>query len=315
MSKLVLALALMIAVNASFLSREDATMFKFMKFVQQHSKEYSTVEEFHAKFEVFKHNLRRVDDHETFSPFMDVTEEEFKSFLTLDASKIPENQATAEMYKLQNIYSEVPAEHDWRAKGAVGPVKNQGSCGSCWAFSTIANIEGLYAIKNGKYESFSEQELVDCDTVDHGCNGGLMTNAFTWLKNKGVENDANYPYHGRKETCHFDAGKATYKVTGYKNVSKNEEEILKVLYETGPLSIAVDATDFQTYTKGIKRTCNFRGLNHGVALVGYGEENGVKYWVVRNSWGKGWGEQGYIRLERGKGLCGLNSDISTATIE
>lgn len=314
MNKFILALAIIVAVNASFLAKEDETMFKFMKFVRQHEKEYSSVEEFQTKFEIFQENLNRVEDHETFSPFMDITAEEFQSLLTLDASSIPVNQASAESYKIKNVLGEVPTEHDWRKHGAVGAVKNQGSCGSCWAFSTIANLEGLYAIKNGKQEVFSEQELVDCDTIDHGCNGGLMTNAFNWLKTKGEMADASYPYHGRKETCHYDEGKVDLHVTGYKNVDKNEETIKQVLFENGPLSIAVDATEFQTYTKGIKRDCRFGRLNHGVALVGYGEEDGVKYWIVRNSWGKSWGEEGYIRLERGKGLCGLNSDVSTATI-
>lgn len=318
--KFLVALTILAAVSASFLGREDEEMFKFMKFIQQHNREYASLDEFHAKFEIFKNNLRKVDTHETFSPFMDLTEEEFSFGLNLNVSAIAEARSKMETYKVKNVMGELPENFDWRQHGAVSEVKNQGQCGSCWAFSAVGNLEGLNAIKSGKMTTFSEQQLVDCDTVDQGCNGGLMDNAFQYIQQAGgIETEADYSYTGRGGKCQFDESKSALKVVGFQDISSNEDEIARVLHENGPLSVAVNATPFQFYTGGIlkgnKRTCNPRMLNHGVTLVGYGEEDGTKFWIIKNSWGTGWGEEGYIRLERGCGACGVNTNVSTAKLE
>jgi len=267
------------------------------------------------KFEVFKFNLDNVANHETFSPFMDMTTEEFQYRLTLNAADMPKTRATMERYSLKGLV-EAPAELDWRAKGVVNPIKNQGGCGSCWAFSAIANIESQYAIHNSKLLNFSEQELVDCDNLDGGCGGGWMDNAFKWFETNGVMTGNDYPYTGRGDQCKYDADRAIFKVKSYQDVSKNEVDIKNVVAENGPVSVAVDASAFQFYSGGILTAvdCNFRGLNHGVAIVGYGAENGVDFWIVRNSWGQGWGEEGYIRVERGAGACGINTVVSTAVL-
>jgi len=174
--------------------------------------------------------------------------------------------------------------------------------------------------KLGKIQTLSEQQLVDCDDVDQGCNGGLMDNAFEFLiREGGIESDADYPYTGRDGSCRFNASKVAAKVKDFKDISSNEEEIAAVLVENGPLSVAVNANPFMFYSGGIlkptKSSCNPAGLNHGVTLVGFGEENGVKYWIIKNSWGQTWGEKGYIRLERGTGACGVNTNVSTAHLE
>jgi len=319
MNKLIIALTLIVAINSTFLGREDESMFKFMKFVKQHDKEYATIEEFHKKFEVFKSNLAQIVNEESMSPFMDQTPEEFQAGLNLNVSTMAKIKSTMTPYGPTKV-TDVPESWEWKDHGAVSHVKNQGQCGSCWAFSAVANIEGQFAIKNKRIETFSEQQLVDCDDVDQGCNGGLMDYAFDFLKREGgLESDANYPYTGSSyDYCKFDESKVDVKVAGFNDISQNEEEIKKVLYENGPLSIAVNATPFQWYSGGIMRpteqSCNPRGLNHGVTLVGYGVENGVNYWTIKNSWGTRWGESGYIRLERGTGACGCNTNVSTSVL-
>jgi len=317
MSKIIIALALLVAVSASFLPREDENMFKFMKFLSQNNREYSTVEEFQTRFAIFSANLNKVANHEVFSPFMDVSSQEFNDRLTLNARAIPASRAKTESYRLKNFAGEAPASFDWRSKNAVNGVKDQGQCGSCWAFSAIGNIEGQFAIKKGKLERFSEQQLVDCDTEeDQGCNGGLMDNAFKYLESQGVELEADYKYTGRDGKCKYNKSKEVIKVKSFQDIEQNEDTIKAALFEHGPLSVAVDASAFQFYSGGILSAadCDFQQLNHGVTLIGYGVEDGQDFWLVKNSWGTGWGEEGFIRIERGAGACGINTAVSTAIL-
>lgn len=321
MNKFIITLiALIVVVNSQFLKREDEEMYLFLKFTQQHNKEYNTIEEFQEKFEIFKQNLNKIENKTNFSPFMDQTEEEFRFGLNLDVASIASARSKMTRYIPTLTFGEIPEAFDWRENGAVSDVKNQGQCGSCWAFSAIGNIEGLYAKKNKEIVTFSEQELVDCDRVDDGCSGGLMDNAFQELQRLGgVMTDKDYKYSGRGGNCKFDAKDVKAKISGFNDIASNEDEIASVLVENGPLSVAVNANPFQFYTGGIlkptKSSCNPAKLNHGVTLVGYGVEEGVKYWIVKNSWGTGWGEKGYIRLERGTGACGINTNVSTAKLE
>jgi len=215
-----------------------------------------------------------------------------------------------------------PDTWDWREHKAVSKVKNQGGCGSCWAFSAIANIEGLYARKNNEIVTFSEQELVDCDTYDYGCGGGWMENAFKWIEeNGGEENDQDYPYSSGtvKNSCQFDKSKAQVTLVSHQMISSDEEEIKEQLYAIGPLSVALNASSsLMSYTGGIidldASECNPSALDHGVTMVGYGTENGQDYYIVKNSWGADWGEQGFFRMARGKQVCGINSHVVTAKI-
>jgi cathepsin F len=260
------------------------------------------------------------------SKFADMTAQEFaKTYLNLDYNAYALINTKAVHAKSKNA---APDAFDWRDKGVVSNVKDQGSCGSCWAFSTVANLEGLYALEKGVVKTFSEQLLVDCDTEDSGCNGGLMELSFEWLKNNGgfmLEDD--YPYKGKKQTCQQDTSKfVDMKVTGFVKLGESteefspvdEDEIKEFLYETGPLAIALNATPLQLYMGGIfdvpSWLCGSSGINHAVTLVGYGTDS-KDYWIVKNSWGKSWGESGYFRIARGKGTCGVNCYITTATVE
>ena len=175
--------------------------------------------------------------------------------------------------------------------------------------------------------TFSEQMLVDCDTLDSGCNGGLEENAYTWLKkNGGIMFESDYPYTGRKSTCKSNPSKyADIKITGYKKLGSSssiisyvdEDEVKEFLYTNGPLDVALNADPLQTYTSGIldktSRQCPVSGVNHAVSLVGYGTAS-VDYWIIKNSWGKNWGESGYFRIRRGNGTCGVNSYVTTALV-
>jgi cysteine peptidase B len=260
--------------------------------------------------------------------FSDLTHQEFaKTYLNLNYDALAVANFKPHIVKVTNA---APAAWDWRDKGYVSPVKDQGSCGSCWAFSTVANLEGLYYKKKGTMVTMSEQMLVDCDTYDSACNGGLMEYAFTWLQeNGGIMTDTDYPYKGYKSSCRSDASKyVDMTITGYTKLGSSsstwdpvdEDEIKEFLYETGPLAVALNANPLQTYSSGIldktSSQCPTSGMNHAVTMVGYGHDDASNkdYWIVKNSWGASWGESGYFRIRRGNGTCGINCYITTAKV-
>lgn len=324
-----------IALVACYNPDLEAIVFKeFQKFVTKYNKQYPSVEEYMARYETFKHNTIHAfaDESRTYeagiTKFSDMTKQEFRrTYLNLDFNAFAMMNAEPITVKVSNA---APDAYDWRDYGRVAPVKDQGSCGSCWAFSTCANLEGLYAATKGTIKTFSEQFLVDCDTQDSGCNGGLMELTFAWLKsNGGFMTDTDYPYKGTKGTCKKDKSKyVDMKVTGYKKLGSStstwspvdEAEVKEFLYTTGPLAIALNADPLQTYISGIldktSSQCPVSGINHAVTLVGYGHDNtkNLDYWIVKNSWGADWGESGYFRIARGKGTCGVNQYITTATV-
>jgi len=211
----------------------------------------------------------------------------------------------------------IPDSLDYRTLGKVSAIKDQGQCGSCWAFSTVAFLESQTLIKNGKGQTFSEQQLVDCDRdADAGCNGGLMQTAFQYIEEKGIESDAKYPYKARDQTCKYDTGSVVAKVGNVQCYEDNTvEDTKQYLNSVGPLAIAVDATDFQSYDSGILK-CNAYSLDHGVLLVGYGTEDGQDYWIVKNSWGKNWGESGFVRVSTTQGEdCLIGTYIAVADLQ
>ena len=323
-------IALLIALVSCNVEMDTMLHNQFQKFIKKYNKKYSSVNEYLARFEVFKMNVMNLykesQKYKTgITKFSDLTQQEFaKIYLNLNYDAM----AVANFNPAHPSFSNAaPDSFDWRDKGLVTPVRDQGMCGSCWAFSTVANLEGLYYKLKGVAVDLSEQILVDCDTYDSACNGGLMEYAFQWIKENGMETEEDYPYTGYKGSCKADPSKyIDMKVTGWKKLGSStstwspvdEEEIKEFLYETGPLAIALNANPLQTYTGGIldktSSQCPVSGINHAVTLVGYGAESGVDYWIVKNSWGANWGENGYFRIRRGTGCCGVNCYITTALV-
>ena len=221
----------------------------------------------------------------------------------------------------------LPASVDWRTKNAVTPVKDQGQCGSCWSFSTTGALEGIYSIQTGKLVSFSEQQLVDCDNFkhggkDHGCNGGLMDNAFSWIqKNGGLCSEETYPYisqTGETQSCQTTCSLVPKsQIQSWVDVQPTDQALMTAIAQQ-PVSIAIEADqrDFQLYESGVFTGKCGTTLDHGVLVVGYGTENTQDYYLVKNSWGTTWGDEGYIKLGRGpqynngQGQCGILLEAS-----
>jgi len=308
---------------------------KFQEFEAKYHKEYASAEEREARYLIFLENLAEVSymnnhpnaTHKSAkftaaSPFMDWSRKDFNSRNNLrvelfDAKKHKD-------IKINDLkHMGETTDFDWRDMDAVNPVKDQGQCGSCWSFATVANLEGVHAHQNGELISLSEEELVSCDhNGDHGCNGGLPIQALAWLVQNeyGLERESAYPYHAKAETCEYKSSKAVvFPTDGGMVPRENEHAMRQALMTFGPLAIGVNADPVMHYEGGILDPekipggCNPRGINHAVTAVGFGEEDGTKYWTIRNSWSADWGEEGYFRIIADVNACGLSELVSTAT--
>uniref|UniRef100_A0A1W7RAP8 Cysteine peptidase n=1 Tax=Hadrurus spadix TaxID=141984 RepID=A0A1W7RAP8_9SCOR len=304
----------------------------FEEFIKKYQKSYTTEHEKEERFNNFKVNLkkiRKLNEYERgtaaygITKFTDLTELEFQTYYLgwrpdlAYPSSVPIEAKIPEMA--------IPKSFDWRKKNAVTEVKDQGQCGSCWAFSTTGNVEGQWAINKKKLISLSEQELVDCDRLDEGCDGGLPSNAYKEIiRLGGLETEKKYPYEADEEKCSFKKQEARVYINSSVAISKNETKMAAWLVKNGPISIGINANAMQFYFGGIshpwKFLCNPANLDHGVLIVGYGEHNyplfkkSLPFWIIKNSWGASWGEQGYYRVYRGDGTCGLNLMATSSII-
>lgn len=297
----------------------------FAAWAALHGKVYNGDDETLKREAIYNENVEYVqannhDGTQGPSMFMDWTREEFAELLGLKPAQ-PRDGATY-LGRFKATGAELPDSIDWVDQGAVSLVKDQGRCGSCWAFSAVGALEGRAQVaRGGEVQQFSEQQLVDCDTEnDGGCQGGLMDYAFTYAMDAGACTEESYGYGGKAGTCASDScslGLQASEITGFQDVDEDIDALKEALTH-GPVSVAVDAmTSFQFYFGGIVSSdlCG-AALDHGVLAVGYGSEKTglfgkvTNYWKVKNSWGSGWGENGYIRLNAdkgGKGQCGILS--------
>jgi cathepsin L len=299
-------------------------------FKTTHSKTYESDDEEQSRYQKFQKNFNKVINHNSeqalglHSYTLGINEysdmDIFEIRMKMNGYKRPENKAVnGSHYLSPNLLKDLPDAVDWRTKGYVTPVKNQGQCGSCWAFSTTGSLEGQHYRQTGNLVSLSEQNLVDCSQSygNNGCEGGLMDNAFQYIKdNKGLDTEDSYPYEAEDDTCRYKKSNAGATDTGFVDVTSGDEDALKEAVATiGPISVAIDAShsSFQLYRSGvyIESECSSEALDHGVLVVGYGTENGQDYWLVKNSWGESWGEDGYIKMARNMdNQCGVATTAS-----
>ncbi|XP_068639309.1 probable cysteine protease RD19D [Aristolochia californica] len=310
----------------------------FQIFMKKYGREYKTRDEYLHRLGIFAKNMVRAAEHQAVdpsaihgvTPFSDLSEEEFQNNFTGLRDENPSRFVSVAAPIMDT--SGFPKNFDWREKGAVTDVKFQGTCGSCWAFSTTGVVEGAHFLSTGKLPSLSEQQLVDCDNTcdseekdacNNGCDGGLMTNAYKYLMEAGgLEQETSYPYTGARGVCRFRAERAVVKVTNFTKIPLDEAQIIANLITHGPLAVGLNAAFMQTYIGGVScpLICPKRYINHGVLLVGYGFKGfsllrlGNKpYWVIKNSWGTQWGEKGFYRLCKGYNMCGVNTMVSVVT--
>ena len=301
----------------------------FDSFIERYSKEYHTIQEYFRRKDIYQWNVAEVERHNSaysegdvsywleMNAYGDFTDGEYyHGFRPLLKAEGPPRGEEDGIH--QPPEAELPSSFDWSISDAVTPIKNQGNCGSCWAFSTTGALEGLNYVVNKDSTPLSEQQLVDCSKLNSGCGGGYMPLAFQYAATTGICSEKDYPYvsgDGSSEKCI--SCDPVFTPGGCKRVQPSNETALQHAVYRQPVSIALEASSvpFRFYSGGVldDARCG-KSLNHGVLLVGWGELDGKEYWKVKNSWGEDWGDDGYILLARGirdpDGECGLALDAS-----
>ncbi|CAI5696301.1 unnamed protein product [Oreochromis niloticus] len=329
--KLLLVVAAVLAVSScATISLED---LEFHAWKLKFEKSYDSESDEAQRKQIWLNNRKHVLVHNILADqglksyrlgmtqFADMENEEYKRLVSRGClhsfnSSLPRRGST--FFRLPKG-TVLPDTVDWRDKGYVTDVQNQMDCGSCWAFSATGSLEGQHFRKTGKLVSLSKQQLVDCsgDYGNHGCDGGLMDSAFQYIQaNGGIDTEESYPYEAEDGDCRYNPKSTGATCTGYVDVQPANEETLKEAVATiGPISVAIDAfhPSFQHYESGVydEPDCSSTMLDHAVLAVGYGTENGLDYWLVKNSAGVGWGEKGYIKMSRNKSnQCGIATAAS-----
>ncbi|KAL9642544.1 hypothetical protein ABK040_011111 [Willaertia magna] len=334
----------------------------FNEFKLKYKKQYTSQQEHDKKFNTFYNNLNYInrlnqqtkqhakENHSAITTydinkFMDLSITEFSNKYLMSPKPVEtiNHKPNAPKWRYGNNSNDLPTKFDWREKGAVTNVRDQASCGSCFAFSAVQNIEGQFFLgNNGPLTELSVQQIVECDPLDCGCFGGFPYLVYTYLqKSGGIVPEKSYPYcippigtcfpcntntsycptpSFCNTTCSIQNSQIIARINGYENVSTNEDDIAHYLMKNGPLSVCLNAIWLQFYRGGISDPWYCPNeLDHCVLLVGFGEEKNWlgevhKYWILKNSWGSDWGEKGYFRMLRNKGVCGINTMVSSAIV-
>jgi cathepsin F len=319
----------------------------FTEFTKQYQRSYAEGSaEYLYREKLFNENLMRLKEEQENSPtsvhtvnrFSDLTRDEFmkgytgyKPLSPSDITRICLSGTVPPLMDTENL----PPSFDWRTHSppVVTPVKDQGGCGSCWTFSSIGNIEGQYALKGNPLTSFSEQSIVDCSkgcithmgshVCNQGCGGGWQFVAFSDMIPLGIPTEASYPYIGRDGKCKLPGTiKSVATIVNYTCITPpdgtgaDEDQMAAWLVANGPMAFAMDVSTLGSYSHGVfnPKRCNTTALDHALVIVGYGTDTGLDYWIIKNSWGAGWGEKGYLRLVKGRAACGVNNAVSSAVL-
>jgi len=308
----------------------------FDQYVLDYNLKFSSLDESQTRYNAFASNLLIINSLNQQSTsarfgitkFTHLAPEEFNNqYLTLKTTERTDSDPVAADYEDAQVMA-LPDTFDWRDKGAVTPVKDQGQCGSCWAFSATGNMEGQWFLAGNKMVSLSEQNLVDCDhecldanDCDSGCEGGLQPNAYNYvIKTGGIDTEDSYPYRGEDDTCAFKPASIGAKISNWTFVSMNESQMAVYMVNNGPLAVAVDALIWQFYLGGVITVGCGTSLDHGVLIVGYGTEVDIfgyeiEYWTIKNSWGADWGDSGYVYIEKGTGCCGVDQYPTSSIVK
>jgi C1A family cysteine protease len=332
--KSIIIFAVLFAVALANIHDPEETQFR--SWMREHTKTYAG-HEYRMRLSNYKENIKRnaklnamPGQKATFgiNKFSDMSLDEFKATYLLPAFNPADTCEWPYHADVSALPRAIPKSFDWRTKGAVTPIKNQGSCGSCWTFSTAENVEGQWQIAGNALVSLSEQWIVDCSTsclqsdpslCNGGCNGGLPWLAYgDIITNKGLPSEANYPYQGVQGTCQT-SDPAAAKISNWTYLNTDPTDITTYMYNKGPLSICLNAGLLFSYTSGVitgdPSTCPGDESDHAVLAVGYDLTQNPPYWIVKNSWGTDWGMAGYFNIESDNGLCGINLCVTSALVK
>ncbi|XP_077486542.1 cathepsin L-like peptidase [Amblyomma americanum] len=324
-----LLLILSSALAVAYSAENEDLQAEWKEFKAKYGRKYKSSAEEKEKYQIFADNHKYITSHNKnfanglssfelgINEYSDMRPDEIVKTMNGYRGKRTRRGGSTYVPPADLNDSSLPQTVDWRTKGAVTPVKNQGHCQSCWAFSATGSLEGHHFLKTRTLVSLSEQNLVDCSGKFHnvGCHGGRPDNSFKYIKaNKGIDTEKSYPYVAKNQNCTFKKKDVGATCTGYKEIKEGSEADLKMAVATvGPISVAIDATheSFHSYKRGVyyEPKCSKEHLDHAVLLVGYGVKDGQKYWLVKNSWGKSFGQNGYILMARDKdNHCGIATD-------
>ncbi|KNA07687.1 hypothetical protein SOVF_169490 [Spinacia oleracea] len=292
----------------------------------RHGRVYKDDIEKEKRFNIFKKNIKHIVNFNSntssnklftigVNAFSDLTNEEFLATHTGYKRQLRSGSTATNGLRSEGLASDVSQAVDWRQQGAVTAVKDQGQCGCCWAFSAVAAVEGLNQIKTGQLVSLSEQELVDCVQDNHGCQGGMITNAFSFIQqNQGITSEDDYPYQSTQGQCQAGyLGSNAVTINSFQIIPQSDEVTLMQAASQQPVSVAIAVSaEFKAYNGGIFNGECSNELNHAVTIIGYGTDDttGTNYWLLKNSWGETWGENGYMRIIKDQNQCGIALDAS-----